>query len=172
MQRSDSTLRLNSWFKHILFWFSFDLQKMLYTRRNFKGLEWKKYTYMIPFPNTKWSCTEKTQVTSRKHAYIIMAPFNPTAVKLGFTGVYITFLFLHKNIDCGYSLESPCQGGSNKYPESVFQAEIRKYQNFLSENFHFLVVKFSVYLNRRVFVMIYRMWHICLLIWSASLHNM
>ena len=26
---------------------------------------------------------------------------------------------------------------------------------FLSENFHFLVVKFSVYLNRRVFVMCY-----------------
>ena len=24
---------------------------------------------------------------------------------------------------------------------------------FLSENFHFLVVKFSIYLNRRVFVM-------------------
>ena len=24
---------------------------------------------------------------------------------------------------------------------------------FLSENFHFLVVKFSVYLNRRVFIM-------------------
>ena len=24
---------------------------------------------------------------------------------------------------------------------------------FLSENFHFLVIKFSVYLNRRVFVM-------------------
>ena len=29
-----------------------------------------------------------------------------------------------------------------------------KNQNFLSENFHFLVVKFSVYLNRHVFVMI------------------
>ena len=27
------------------------------------------------------------------------------------------------------------------------------YQNFLSEIFHFLVVKFSVYLNRHVFVM-------------------
>ena len=26
-------------------------------------------------------------------------------VKLGFTGVYIIFLFLLKNIDCGYSLE-------------------------------------------------------------------
>ena len=26
-------------------------------------------------------------------------------VKLGFTGVYLLFLFLLKNIDCGYSLE-------------------------------------------------------------------
>ena len=30
---------------------------------------------------------------------------------------------------------------------------MKKYLNFLSENFHFLMVKFSVYLNRRVFVM-------------------
>ena len=28
---------------------------------------------------------------------------------------------------------------------------------FLSENFHVLVVKFSVYLNRQVFVMLYHM---------------
>ena len=35
----------------------------------------------------------------------------------------------------------------------MFWAEIWKYQNFLSENFLFLVVKFSIYLNRRVFVM-------------------
>ena len=34
-----------------------------------------------------------------------------------------------------------------------FEQNYEKYQNFLSENFHFLVVKFSVYLNRRVFVM-------------------
>ena len=30
---------------------------------------------------------------------------------------------------------------------------MKKYQKFLSENLHFLVVKFSVHLNRRVFVM-------------------
>ena len=30
---------------------------------------------------------------------------------------------------------------------------MKKYQNISSEIFHFLVVKFSVYLNRRVFVM-------------------
>ena len=32
---------------------------------------------------------------------------------------------------------------------------MKKYQNFLSENFHFLVEKFSVYLSRHVFVMVY-----------------
>ena len=34
-----------------------------------------------------------------------------------------------------------------------FEQNPEKYQNFLSENFHFLVVKFSVYLKRHVFVM-------------------
>ena len=68
--------------------------------------------------------------------------------------VYIIFLIFAQNIDYGYSLEPPRQGGSNEYPQSMFWAEIWKYQNFLSENFHFLVVKFSAYLNRRVFVMI------------------
>ena len=41
-------------------------------------------------------------------------------VKLGFIGVYIFFLFLLKNIDCGYSLEPPRRGGSNEYPQSMF----------------------------------------------------
>ena len=34
-----------------------------------------------------------------------------------------------------------------------FEQKCEKYQNFLSENFLFLMVKFSVYLNRLVFVM-------------------
>ena len=74
-------------------------------------------------------------------------------VKLGFTGVHIIFLISAQNIDCGYSLEPPRRGGSNEYPQTMFWAEIWKYQSFLSENFHFLVIKFSVYLNRHVFVM-------------------
>ena len=41
-------------------------------------------------------------------------------VKLGFTGVYIIFLILLNNIDCGYSLEPPHRGGSNEYPQSMF----------------------------------------------------
>ena len=34
-----------------------------------------------------------------------------------------------------------------------FEQKYEKYQNFLSENFQFLEVKFSIYLNRRAFVM-------------------
>ena len=75
-------------------------------------------------------------------------------VKLGFTGVYIIFIISAQNIDCGYSLEPPRWGGSNEYPQSIcFEQKYKKYQNFLSEKLSFLVVKFSVYLNRRVFVM-------------------
>ena len=36
-----------------------------------------------------------------------------------------------------------------------FEQKYEKYQNLLSEKFHFLVVKFTVYLNRHVFVMIF-----------------
>ena len=57
-------------------------------------------------------------------------------------------------MDCGYSLEPPRQGGSNEYPQSMFRAEIWKNITvFVSENFKFLEEKFSIYLNRRVFVM-------------------
>ena len=34
-----------------------------------------------------------------------------------------------------------------------FGQKEKKISDFLSENFHFLVVKFSIYLNRHVFVM-------------------
>ena len=59
-------------------------------------------------------------------------------VKLGFTGVYIIFLISAQNIDCGYSLEPPWQGGSNEYLQSMFWAEIWK----ISEIF---IWKFSVF---------------------------
>ena len=65
-------------------------------------------------------------------------------VKLGFTGVYIIFLVSAQNIDFGVltSTHNLC-----------FEQKLIKYQNFLSEIFQFLEVKFSIYLNRRVYVM-------------------
>ena len=70
-------------------------------------------------------------------------------VNWGLQGYTLFFLFLLKNIDCGY-----CRGSSNEYPQSIFWAEIWKIPEFLSENFQFLVVKFSIYLNRHVFIML------------------
>ena len=78
-------------------------------------------------------------ISLRKHAYINLTPLKPHfyKVKLGFTGVYIIFLFLLKNIDYGYSLEPPRRGGSNEYPQSMFLAEIWKISEFFIWKFSF-----------------------------------
>ena len=74
--------------------------------------------------------------------------------KLGLTEIYIIFLISAQNIYCEYSLEPPRRGGSNENPQSMIKAEIRKILDiFLSEIFPFVVIKFSIYLNSRVFVM-------------------
>ena len=78
-------------------------------------------------------------------------------VKLEFTGVYIIFFISAQNIECGYSLEPPRRGSSNKYPQSMFLSrnmKKKKKKKNLSENFQLLGVKFSVYLDRRIFVML------------------
>ena len=62
-------------------------------------------------------------------------------VKLGFTGVYIILLI--------YLTEAVLTNTHNL----CFEQKCEKYQNFYQKIFNFLVVKFSVYLNRRVFVM-------------------
>ena len=60
-------------------------------------------------------------------------------VKLRFIGVYIIFLISAQNIDCGYSLESPGLGEAvlTSTNNLCFEQKYEKYQNFLSENFHF-----------------------------------
>ena len=37
------------------------------------------------------------------------------------------FLIFVQNIDCGYTLEPPRRGGSNKYPQSMFWSKNMKY---------------------------------------------
>ena len=60
-----------------------------------------------------------------------------------------------KNVDCGYSLEPPRRGGFNEYHNLCFEQKYEKYQSFYLNFFQFLEVNFSIYLNRRVFVMAY-----------------
>ena len=66
--------------------------------------------------------------------------------KLGFTGVYIISLIsAQKHRLWVLVLTSTFN--------LFFGQKYEKYQSFLSENFQFLEVKFSIYLNRHVFVM-------------------
>ena len=65
--------------------------------------------------------------------------------------MYIIFLISAQNLDCEYSLEPPRWGGSNEYPQSMFLNRNMKNISFLPENFQFMEVKFSVYLNIGVF---------------------
>ena len=39
----------------------------------------------------------------------------------------ISFLFLNKNICCGYSLEAPRRGASNEHPQHMFSLRNKKY---------------------------------------------
>ena len=69
---------------------------------------------------------------------------------MGFTRVYINFLFSAQKHRLWVLVRtaSPCTH------ILYFEQKYENYHNFSSsESFHFLVVKFSIYLNRRVFVM-------------------
>ena len=61
------------------------------------------------------------------------------------------FLFLFKNIDCGYSLEPPRRGGSNEYPQSMFWAEIWKISECLVWKFSFFGDKIFSILEKACF---------------------
>ena len=72
-------------------------------------------------------------------------------VKLGFTEVYIIFLISAEKYILWILVRT---APPRQYP-LCFEQKYEKYQKILSENFHFLVVKFSVYLNRCAFVMFF-----------------
>ena len=74
-------------------------------------------------PDPEWTVHMGQRIwASRKHTYIILTPLNPILYsKTGVYMVYIIFLILPKNIDCGYSLEvtrqahTPISAQSSKF---------------------------------------------------------
>ena len=91
----------------------------------------------------------RTQLVIRITCPCFMYPLIPHfyIVKVGNAGVYLFFLFLLQNIDCGYSLEPPRRGGSNVYPQSMFWAKIRKISKLFYWNFQFLQFKKSLFMS-------------------------
>ena len=115
---------------------------------------WKSQKYLINI--LVWETCHIE--SSRKHAYIILIPLNPTFIQQnkGLKGYTLFFLFLFKNIDFGYSLEPPRPGSSNKYPQYMFWAEIWKnirvfYLKIFSVwRWNFLYVWIDVFLYARL----------------------
>ena len=75
-------------------------------------------------------------------------------IKLWFTWVCISFLISAQKHRLWVLVRTALLRSSNKFPQ--LEQKHENYQNFTPEFFHFFfffVVKFSIYLNRRVFVM-------------------
>ena len=63
--------------------------------------------------------------TLRKHAYSNILKILPPKIENFQIKNSNIFQVSVQNIDCGYSLEPPRQGGSNEYPQSMFLSKIR-----------------------------------------------
>ena len=90
---------------------------------------------------------QKKEIITKTYLYNF-DPLKPHIyiVKLGFTGVYISFHISAQNIDCWYSLEPPRRDGSNEYHNLCFEQKYEKYQNFYLKIFIFFGGKiFSIF---------------------------
>ena len=65
-------------------------------------------------------------ITLRKHAYSnTLKILQPKKENVQIRNSDI-FHISAQNIDCGYSLEPPCRGSSNEYPQSMFLSKNKK----------------------------------------------
>ena len=84
------------------------------------------------------------EYTLRKHAYSNMLKISPPKTENYPIKTLIFFIFLLKNIDCGYSLEPPRRGGSNEYPQSMFLSRNKKNIVYPSKpQFYYIKVGFK-----------------------------
>ena len=71
-------------------------------------------------------CTGWPVIITKTRLFKYIENFTSRNIKFSDEKNLIFFLFLLKNIDCGYSLEPPQKGGSNEYPQSKFLSRNKK----------------------------------------------
>ena len=71
----------------------------------------RQTTYQSHYENLSMQCTEIFKVVKNENFQY---------------KIYDIFLIFAQNIDCGYTLEPPRQGGSNEYPQSMFWSKNKK----------------------------------------------
>ena len=120
-----------------------------------------------------------TFLASRKHAYIILTPLKPHfyivyfyIVKLGFTGIYTIFLISAEKHRLWVLVRTASLRRFQREPTIyVLRRNMKNIRIFYLKIFSFLVVKFSVYLNRHVFVMVSPWKHIKADALQMSIYN-
>ena len=96
-----------------------DIKKEFYTQERYKWefkLAFKKLNCLAMKPS-------KSDFSTKQCASVIMSFYIATD-KGGIR--QISFLFLHGNICCGYSLEALQRGASNDYPQHMFSCRNKK----------------------------------------------
>ena len=74
-----------------------------------------------------WDARNKwVKLSLRKHAYSNILKIFPPKYENFEIKISDIFHISAQNIDCGYSLEPPRRGGSNKYPQSMFLSRNKK----------------------------------------------
>ena len=77
-----------------------------------------------------WRHVKRLQYTLWKHVYSnilrILPPENENFHMKSSGSIHISA----QNLDCGYLLEPPRRGGSNKYPQSMFLSKNKKISVF------------------------------------------
>ena len=96
----------------------------------------------------------QSKQSSRKTCLYNFDPLKPHfyKVKLGFTGVYTVFLISAQKHGLWVLVRTASEAVLTSSHHLCFEKKYEEYQNFLSESFQVLVVKFSVNLNMRVFL--------------------
>ena len=110
------------------------------------------HKYIENFTSKNWKFSHKklnfsyfcSKHTSQKHTYIILTPLNLCSKTGVSRGIHYFCYFCSKNID-----EAVLTSTHNL----CFEQKHENIRIFYVKNCHILVVKFSVYLNRHVFVM-------------------
>ena len=100
-------------------------------------------------------CGISSHVALRKHAYLNILQISPPKNENFQIKNSDSFNNSAQNIDCGYSLEPPRQGGSNEYPQSMCLSRNKKNNAYpCKPQFYYIKVRLrGSKLYRHVFVM-------------------
>ena len=75
--------------------------------------------------------TAKNEINLFNNHVLIVAPVTFAPAGAMTPSAEFLFLFLHKNVCCGYSLEAPHRGASNEYPQHMFLRRNKKNINLI-----------------------------------------